>query len=118
MNLRTSIVIKFAVEGLHSWPNAKEVFPEVGFLSDLHRHLFNIEMKCEVFHDDRDKEFFVETHKVKKFLNQRYYSTVYQCLNFGPMSCEMIAKDLLINFDCLSVSVFEDQENGATIEKI
>jgi len=52
--MKTDVIVKLQVEGLHNWPAAREVFPEVGFLSDLHRHMFHIEAKKEVFHDDRD----------------------------------------------------------------
>ena len=34
---------------------------------------------------------------------------------FGAMSCEMLAKEILKEFDCVYVSVFEDNENGAEI---
>jgi hypothetical protein len=31
------------------------------------------------------------------------------------LSCEMLAKEILKEFDCVYVSVFEDNENGAEI---
>ena len=39
-------------------------------------------------------------------------------LEFGPMSCEMLAREILNRFDCEWVEVWEDQENGARVEKI
>ena len=43
--MQTNVIVTLAVDGLHSWPAAKEVFPEVGFLSDMHRHMFHITLK-------------------------------------------------------------------------
>jgi hypothetical protein len=50
--------------------------------------------------------------QVQNYL-QKYYRNDYQCHFFGPKSCEMIAKELLDQFDCVYVSVWEDNENGA-----
>lgn len=114
--MRTFVIVKLAVEGLHNWPAAREVFPEVGFLSDPHRHIFHIEVKKEVFHDDRDVEFIIFKRDILNYLHEKYYSLEIRVHEFGPMSCEMIARDILENFECTSVTVWEDGENGATIE--
>lgn len=114
--MRTFVIVKLAVEGLHNWPAAREVFPEVGFLSDPHRHWFHIEAKKEVFHDDRDVEFIIFKRDILDYLHEKYYSFEIRAHEFGPMSCEMIARDILQNFECTSVTVWEDGENGATIE--
>ena len=50
--MKTNVIVTMAVEGLHNWPDARNVFPEVGFLSDMHRHMFHITLKKQVFHDD------------------------------------------------------------------
>jgi hypothetical protein len=36
--MKYSVVVTFSIEGFHNWPEAKEIFPEVAFLSDRHRH--------------------------------------------------------------------------------
>jgi hypothetical protein len=38
--MKYSIIVTFSIEGFHCWPDAKDVFPEVAFLSDRHRHMF------------------------------------------------------------------------------
>ena len=74
--------------------------------------MFHITLKKQVFHDDRDVEFIMFKRQVQNYL-QKYYRNDYQCHFFGPNSCEMIAKELLDQFDCVYVSVWEDNENGA-----
>lgn len=113
--MNTKIVVRLQIEGLHCWPAAKEVFPEVGFLSDLHRHIFFIELKKKVYHDDRDIEFIMFKRDVQNYLFTKYYNVSKRCYDFSSMSCEMIAKELLNHFDCDFVSVFEDNENGAEV---
>jgi hypothetical protein len=111
--MKTNVIVTLPVEGLHNWPDAKKVFPEVGFLSDLHRHIFHITLKKQVFHDDRDIEFIMFKRDVESYLREKYYRDDYRCHMFGSKSCEMIAKELLEKFDCVYVSVWEDNENGA-----
>jgi len=113
--MNTKIVVRLQVEGLHCWPAAREVFPEVGFLSDPHRHIFFIELKKQVYHDDRDIEFIMFKRDVQNYLFSKYYSIAKRCYDFSSMSCEMIAKELLQEFSCDFVSVFEDNENGAEV---
>ena len=114
--MKTSVIVRLAVDGMHNFPKAAELFPEVAFLADRHRHMFHIEAKKEVFHDDRDVEFIMFKRDITDFLKQMYYSPETRTHEFGPMSCEMIAKEILKQFDCKSVSVWEDLENGAIVE--
>lgn len=114
--MNTKIVVRLQIEGLHCWPAAKEVFPEVGFLSDPHRHIFFIELKKQVYHDDRDIEFIMFKRDVQDYLYKKYYDNDKRCYYFSNMSCEMIAKELLREFSCDFVSVFEDNENGAEVD--
>jgi hypothetical protein len=111
--MKTNVIVTLAIEGLHNWPDAKKVFPEVGFLSDLHRHVFHITLKKQVFHDDRDIEFIMFKRDVESYLRETYYRDDYRCHMFGAKSCEMIAKELIEKFECVYVSVWEDNENGA-----
>jgi len=111
--MQTNIIVKLAIDGLHSWPDARQIFPEVGFLSDDHRHMFHITLKKKVTHSDRDIEFIMFKRDVMDYLNMRYYRSDYRSHYFGAKSCEMIARELLEKFECEYVSVFEDDENGA-----
>ena len=105
------------MEGLHFFPGANELFPEVGYLEHLHRHIFFIEAEKEVFHDNRDKEFILFKRTIQEYLKTRFFEQESNCLNFANMSCEMIARDLLETFDLTSCIVSEDNENGAKIIK-
>lgn len=114
-NLITNVIVRLDVEALHCWPAAREVFPEVSFLSDPHRHIFHIQLKKRVYHDDRDIEFIIFKRDVLDYLKRQYYSDIQRIHDFGNKSCEMIAKELFDQFHCEYVSVFEDNENGAEV---
>ncbi len=115
--MQTNIIINLQVEGLHSWPDATKIEPIVGFLDLIHRHIFHIECKKKVNHDNRDIEFIKFKREVKSYLEEKFYSKPFDCLLFESMSCEMIAKKLLEKFDLEYCKVLEDNENGAEIIK-
>lgn len=100
------IIIKTQFEGIHNWPGCN--IEEVEFLKYPHRHIFYIELKKEVMHNDRD----VEIIKLKREINQWVEK---QGKNLGSFSCEDIAEVLLHKFKAYSVKVLEDNENGAEI---
>lgn len=116
-----TITVKTRFAGIHRYPDAPM---EVDFLRHPHRHDFHVEVTIEVFHDDREIEFFMLKTRVDDYLK------LYEEYNRGSCgSCETIARSLftairmapwgkvphLDSFRKLSVSVFEDGENGATI---
>ena len=113
--MKTNVIVKLQVEGIHWWKDAKNVFPEVGFLSDAHRHIFHITCKKRVFHDDRDVEFIMFKRDIIEYLEHEYFNFESRTHEFGAKSCEMLAKEILEEFDCVYVSVFEDDENGAEV---
>lgn len=115
--MKKQIVIRLQVEGIHSWPEAKEVFPKVGFLSDLHRHMFHIEIHKEVEHNDRDIEIILFKREIKTYLNFVFYSEKVGMLDFGRRSCEDLAEQLLTQFNADMVQVLEDNENGARVTR-
>lgn len=117
---QTNIIIRFQLEGFHSFPKAKELFPEVGFLADRHRHIFHFELEKKVNHDDRDVEFILFKREVMGWLvdNYKINSNSNPVLDFGSMSCESIARKLLETFELEVASVFEDGENGSKITKL
>ncbi len=124
MSIKSSIIVRFQLEGFHNFPAARELFPEVSFLSFRHRHIFHFECKKQVLHDDRDVEFILFKREIQNYLIEEYGSNQWgghpsmMYCEFGPMSCEMIARELLEKFDLESASVFEDGENGALLERI
>lgn len=113
--MKTNVIVKLELDGMHNWPDARRVFPEVGFLADIHRHIFHITAKKRVTHSDRDVEFIMFKRDILEYLYDKYYRQDYRSHFFGAMSCEMIATELLQYFDCEYVSVFEDNENGAEV---
>jgi len=118
MNTKTAVIVKLQVEGIHNFALAKKMFPQVGFLQFPHRHMFHIKASKEVFHDDRDVEFITFKRDIVNWLHQHYYDASEDLLDFGGMSCEMIARTLLEYFHCDYVEVWEDDENGARVECI
>lgn len=116
LRVKTYINIRFSLFGLHNWPNASKTFREVAFLDNLHSHTFNFRLKFQVFHNDRDKEFFVEKAKIIRYLKERYEGDEI-ALNFGANSCEHLANELLEVFDALEVEVQEDNLDSAICVK-
>lgn len=114
------------MEGFHNFPKAREIFPEVGFLSDRHRHIFHFELEKKVNHDDRDVEFIMFKREVMSYLIDRYglqdltsnLPPFSYPLEFDSMSCEMIARELFDMFELDQCIVSEDGENAAKIFKI
>lgn len=98
-------------EGFHHWPGAPE---HRSYLRDPHRHLFHA--RVEVLVGDGDRE--VEFHDLRDAITEWVDS---QERNFGPASCEHIAQRLIMHlsdqYDVQSVTVSEDGENGATLER-
>ena len=116
--IKTNVIVKLQVDGTHNWPNAKNVFPEVSFLSDIHRHVFHITASLRVTHSDRDREFIMLKRDIQDFLKQKFYDDKERTHVFNSMSCEMIAECILEYFGCDWVEVFEDNENGARVEML
>jgi len=113
--MKTNIIVTLQVEGVHNWPNAKNVFPEVAFLSRAHRHIFHITAKKRVNHDDRDVEFIMFKRDILDYMKNKYWREVIRAYDFKSKSCEMIAKEIVNRFNLEYCSVFEDNENGAEV---
>jgi hypothetical protein len=104
-----TVTVRFTREGWHCWPEADGVRD---YLASRHRHLFYYEVTISVNHNDREVEF----HDLLEFARE---SAVQGEL--GRRSCEDMAEVVL---EAISqkwkdrqykVSVFEDNEVGATI---
>ena len=116
--LKTFIGIRFDVEGFHKYPDAsKNHGDRVKFLEQLHRHIFKFNCKKRVNHDNRDEEFILLKREVLGYINRVYPVFEAHVYDFGSLSCEMIAKNILEQFDFDSVEVSEDGENYAVVEK-
>jgi len=93
----------------HRWTNAPE---DVSFLRDYHRHVFHVRMTMLVSHGDRALEFFQVKRRLESYLSACYTARYFE------KSCEMIAKEILTNFNATQVSVSEDNENGGLATSI
>ena len=109
-----NVVINLQVEWVHCWKDCSMI--EVLFLRNLHRHIFYIKCVKAVNHNDRDIEIIKFKRKVIDYLFDKYPQR-QTCIEFGWMSCEMIAEDLMKQFDLEQCEVLEDWENGALLIK-
>lgn len=126
MQYKTSLLVSFQLEGFHNWPEVESHFPEVDFLKHRHRHMFHFRAEKAVTHDDRDLELIMLKREMIAYIKDRYAKyegdevdpLIYETwLEFGAMSCEMIAKELVKNFGLESCEVLEDGENGARVTR-
>lgn len=105
----TFATVRFQVDGFHFWPEAGG---SRKYLAQKHRHLFHVKASIELFGDDREIEF----HDFLDFCRANFAGG-----DMGKMSCEMMAKTLVIKIAAqhagrrVLVSVFEDGEVGATV---
>lgn len=115
------IWVTFQKEGVHLYPAAKDDpalatggWDDVSFLGVAHRHIFHFRVAIDVFHDDRDIEFI----QFKRWLESLYATDI---LELNHRSCEMIAEELAQEIHnkypgrSITISVAEDNENGATM---
>ena len=93
VKISTEVYCTLQVEGMHNWPVCP--FEEVNYLCDPHRHLFHIKAIKKVTHDDRDVEFIMLKHKIEDYFYEKYFNSDLRLMDFGSMSCEMIAKNLI-----------------------
>lgn len=116
--LRQFIKVQGQYDGFHKYENAPE---QVAFLRNSHRHLFKWEAVIEVFHEDRELEFFM----VQQTINQHILPHV-QIHKGGDLgSCENQAKYIIKGIieaygedRYIIVEVSEDGENAGIVEWI
>ena len=116
MTTNTNIIVKLQYEALHNWPGVTEMLPDkpwIHMLKDKHRHIFHITLEKPVTHSDRDVEIILFKQHVLKHLEGVFGRPG----DLGAVSCEMLAEHLVKEFDCFSVEVLEDNENGAKVYK-
>jgi hypothetical protein len=113
-NLATNVIVNLQYEAFHNWQGVKEALPnqpELHFLFDRHRHIFHVKAEKAVSHSDRDVEIIWFKRQILNYLEDMYGRPG----EFKSKSCEMLAEELLKKFDCVSVEVLEDNENGARV---
>ncbi len=86
MPTKTFIKIRTQFEGYHFYPNAGQIDPRIKFLENEHRHMFKVEVKISVTHQDRELEFFLTQWALNDYLTKS---------QMNHKSCEMIATDIL-----------------------
>lgn len=113
MTIKSEVYCTLQIEGTHNWPNCP--FDEVDYLRTPHRHMFHIKAHKVVNHDDRDTEFIMLKHQIKIYLAGKYFRVDDALMKFGAMSCEMLARELIEEFNLCRCEVNEDGENGAIL---
>ena len=109
--MKRRIWVTWSREGIHKYPSAPK---EVDFLRHPHRHIFHFRVEIDVHHDDREIEFIMFKRELESLHNNEVLQLDYK-------SCEMMATDLKEYLDkhypgrTGSISVSEDNENGAII---
>jgi predicted amidophosphoribosyltransferase len=107
------IKIKSQFKGFHKWDEAP---PSKAFLRSLHRHLFLVEAKIQVLHNDRELEFFAVQEQLEALIS------TFKHHDCG--SCEMIAERFLKGLEekypdrFIEVSVSEDGENAGIFDNV
>lgn len=115
------IDISTSFEGCHRWPSA---FKAVEFLKFTHRHIFHVNLRLSVEHEDRAVEFIFLKNSLTECCND--LSKDMQFEKHCEYSCETIAKrlahmlsvkhpDIFDGTRTMSIKVSEDNENGALV---
>lgn len=86
LQTKSYIKVRTAFEGYHRYPGASQIDPRIAFLEDRHRHMFHVEVKMAVDHQNREQEFFLVKWKLIDFLQRR---------EMNNKSCEMMAHELI-----------------------
>lgn len=108
------IFVRFTYPGFHRWAGAPA---HRSYLADRHRHLFHVEVRMQVSHDDREIEFHDLLDRARAIFEFELGTNG----NFGSHSCEMLGRELggrlaRMYQRAVTVIVSEDGECGAQVE--
>lgn len=113
MKEKRKIYVQTQFEGWHSWKDAPE---EVQFLQNCHRHVFHVKVTIDVYHNDREIEFFIFKNDVNTIIKNNV-----DVKDTG--SCEHVAAIIARRLHdkgytkrLITVEVSEDKENGGVVE--
>jgi hypothetical protein len=114
MTETATIFVRFTFAGFHRWAGAP---PQRSYLADRHRHLFHVEVRMQVGHDDREVEFHDVIDRARAIFEYELSTNG----NFGCHSCEMLARELggrlaRLYQRHITTIVSEDGECGAQVE--
>lgn len=118
--MNKSIIVTNNFKGYHKYADAPN---SVSFLRNMHRHIFNVKTTIEVFHNERDIEFFQLQGHIEYFVRSKYeqaYGDYIKGIYIN--SCESLAEVILEDLHeeypnrHVRVEVWEDNENGAIVE--
>jgi hypothetical protein len=103
----STIFVRFTQPGFHHWP---EPTKQRAYLGERHRHLFHVEVRLQVQHDDREVEF----HDLLDLARGLFPGG-----ELGGQSCETMARSLGKQIArhygrAVEVNVSEDGEVGAS----
>lgn len=104
---QVTVVVRFAFEGIHSWPDAPPELNEA-YLRHPHRHMFHVEAAKAVTHLNRDVEIIALRRDMEAHCQWAFAGPHHK-------SCELMAAELLSHFELVRCQVLEDGENGAEV---
>lgn len=120
----TTITSRFQIPGFHRWKDAPKKYI---YLKNIHRHIFFFDVEI-IIEESREVEFIYFKNWLEKVVKEELYKRdrftikyeLEYSVDFGGSSCENIAEKLLDylqdeSYHVKEISVFEDNENGATI---
>lgn len=117
-SVNTTLKVNTTLRALHHWSTPTQ---NRGYLKHPHAHDFKVEMEVPVYGHDRELEFHDLQRDLHLHLMEMSQGSVddWSIHDFGSMSCEMIALEVLEAFpEASSVSVFEDNTAGATVSRV
>lgn len=108
------VTVKNQFDDLHYYPNAPV---EVSYLRNFHRHTFVLTSTIQVFHEDRELEFYM----VKDFIDSvipdlKELVAEKSCENIASFVLDTLKNKYGIN-RAYSISCSEDGWNTATVEE-
>ena len=116
--MKTEVKVKFSIPGCHCWPSAPEA---VAFLRASHRHDFFYTVRLEVYHHDREVEFFLLQTELRSWVLCGYPIGVAGAVDLGALSCEQLAQEVVTYImehypgRSGSVEVSEDEANSSIV---
>lgn len=109
--MKREVITYNQIEGFHRYPDAPEF---CNYLEARHRHIFVIRCRFTVTHCNREIEINAMQRAIEGYLYDRFN---YPC-EFGELSCEHIAEELLSHFaGMVSAEVLEDGYGGASLTR-